>query len=93
MTDKFYNPLLDKYLGPKELESFKEKKDIKNLFDESTKSVESAKTPLKTESAKSYSELTKGLRLEKILVGPHDKKPFFALVDTKERVCVPLVYS
>lgn len=91
MANKFFNPLLDKYLGPKELESFKSKEGIKDLFNEVTASEKSA--PNVVESSDKYQELTKNLKLEKILVGSFDEKPFFALVDRKERVCLPLTYS
>jgi hypothetical protein len=91
MANKFFNPLLDKYLGPKELESFKAKKEIKDLFNEVTSSE--LKQRNKVESSDKYKELTSNLKLEKVLVGSHGEKPFFALVDTKERVCLPLIYS
>jgi hypothetical protein len=49
------------------------------------------KKTTKAATTTAYDTLIKGLNLQKVLVGSHNKTPFYALVDVNERICLPLI--
>lgn len=84
----YYDPLLKQYFGNPALESFKSKEEIKKAFDKVTKTEAAHKEESNT---REYNRLIDGLNLKKVLVGSASRKPFYALVDFEERVCLPLI--
>lgn len=91
---EFYDPLLKQYFGNPKLESFEDKDRIKESFDRATKIADKklAATKHKAESnTGEYHKLVDGLNLKKVLVGSYSRKPFYALVDFNERVCLPFI--
>ena len=94
MPKEFFDPLLKQYFGNPKLDSFEDKDRIKDAFHEATKIADKHlnQSKHKEESnTKDYNRLIDNLNLKKVLVGSASRKPFYALVDFKERVCLPLI--
>lgn len=95
MSASYYDPLLKKYFGNPKLETFKEQKQIINVFDKVTKKhieEEEASTTAKKQArsnTQNYHQLVDNLKLEKVLVGSFNREPFYAMVDCNHRICLP----
>lgn len=90
----YFDPLLQQYFGNPKLDSFEEKDRIKDAFDKATKIADKklgVHAHKEESNTKEYHQLINGLNLKKVLVGSASRKPFYALVDFKERVCLPLI--
>lgn len=90
----YYDPLLNQFFGNPKLKTFEDRDRVKESFDEATriadkKLAESAHKEQANTGA--FHRLINGLNLKKVLVGSHNRKPFYALVDFKERVCLPFI--
>lgn len=90
MSKTYYDPLLKQYFGNPKLVTFEDKEYIKKAFDQS-KALSKKKEHVAESNTGEYNRLIKGLSLQKVLVGSYGRKPFYALVDIKENVCLPLI--
>lgn len=91
---EYYDPLLNQFFGNPKLKSYKERDRVKESFDAATQIADKTlkHSQLETRSnTKAFHRLIDGLSLKKVLVGSHNRKPFYALVDFKERVCLPYI--
>ena len=95
VSASYYDPLLKKYFGNPKLETFKEQKQIINIFDKAAKKpVEEADVSVVAKkqarsNTQSYHQLVDNLKLEKVLVGSFNREPFYAMVDGNHRICLP----
>jgi len=94
-VQNYYDPLLKQYFGNNKLNTFKEKDKIRDAFQESrdnrfNKGEETSTSKQVVQSnTNEYHKLVEGLKLKKVLVGSHNRKPFYALIDSNHRVCLP----
>lgn len=94
MVKEYYDPLLNQFFGNPKLRAYEDRDRVKESFDAATKIADKklAHSKFKTQSnTGAFHRLVDGLSLKKVLVGSHGRKPFYALVDLKERVCLPYI--
>lgn len=91
------DPLLDMYLDQPKVKNFKFKNKVRDVFKEALDAEQKRKQQVANStqqlraqgSTEAYHRLTNQLNLRKVLVGSYNTKPFYALVDTNHRICLP----